>query len=531
MSSRIYLSIDFGSTYTKLTAIDLDKEEIISTARATTTVKTNVLTGFNMAFEELTKDLKDKLKDYEIVKKVACSSAAGGLKIIAIGLVPELTTEAAKKAALSSGGRVVKTYAFRLSPEDMEEISSLDYDILLLTGGTNGGNREYILDNARTLAENNIKKPIIIAGNEEVKEEIAEIFRTHNIEYYSSENVMPVVNKINVLPVKEVIREVFMNNIIKAKGMESIQKIVGNIIMPTPTAVMMAAEVFSQDNDDTIVIDIGGATTDVHSIGAGLPKANNIQLKGMEEPYSKRTVEGDLGMRYSALALYEATSLNKVREYLGSKDSKINIRENFEFRHENPDFVAETKDDIIFDEMMAMLCTEIAIDRHVGTLESIFSPMGTLFVQSGKDLTDVKYVIGTGGIINGKQGIYDQLTSEHGEKFPAEAAQYAIDNLQWDYKENALKKAKQYQDMMNMSTDAIRDQLVSEHGEKFTAEEAEYAIDLLSQQPDPKQYDGVILTVAHNEFCSIDFSFVRNQPTVLFDVKGILDKSLVHGRL
>jgi len=121
MSSRIYLSIDFGSTYTKLTAIDLDKEEIISTARATTTVKTNVLTGFNMAFEELTKDLNDKLKDYEIVKKVACSSAAGGLKIIAIGLVPELTTEAAKKAALSSGARVIKTYAFNLTDKDIED--------------------------------------------------------------------------------------------------------------------------------------------------------------------------------------------------------------------------------------------------------------------------------------------------------------------------------------------------------------------------------------------------------------------------
>ena len=94
--------------------------------------------------------------------------------------------------------------------------------------------------------KNNIKKPIIIAGNEEVKEEVAEIFKAHNIEYYSSENVMPVVNKINVLPVKEVIREVFMNNIIKAKGMESIQEIVGNIIMPTPTAVMMAAEIFQK---------------------------------------------------------------------------------------------------------------------------------------------------------------------------------------------------------------------------------------------------------------------------------------------
>ena len=91
----------------------------------------------------------------------------------------------------------------------------------------------------------------------------------------------------------------------------------------------------------------------------------------------------------------EAASLNKIREYLGSKDSKINIRENFKFRHQSPDFVAETEDDIIFDEMMAMLCTEIAMNRHVGTLESIFSPMGTLFVQNGKDLTDVKYVIGT----------------------------------------------------------------------------------------------------------------------------------------
>ena len=391
MSTCIYLTIDFGSTYTKLTVIDLDKKEIVATSRAMTTVKTDVLIGFNEAFEILENDLKNKLKSYEIIKKVACSSAAGGLKIIAIGLVPELTTEAAKKAALSSGARVIKTYAFNLTDKDIEEISELPYDMLLLTGGTNGGNREYILNNAKILAKNNIEKPIVIAGNEEVSEQIAEIFKEHNIEFYISENVMPVVNKINVIPVKEVIRKVFMKNIIKAKGMENVQKLVGDIIMPTPTAVMKAAEIFSKDENNSIVIDIGGATTDVHSIGKGLPKTNDIQLKGMEEPYSKRTVEGDLGMRYSSLALYEATSLNKIREYLGSKDSKINIRENF---------VAETEDDIVFDEMMAMLCTEIAMNRHVGTLESIFSPMGTLFVQNGKDLTDVKYVIGTGGILN-----------------------------------------------------------------------------------------------------------------------------------
>lgn len=78
-----------------------------------------------------------------------------------------------------------------------------------------------------------------------------------------------------------------------------------------------------------------------------------------------------------------------------------------------------------------------------------------------------------------KAGIYNQLTSEHGEGFPAEAAQYAIDNLEWDYKANALEKAKSYAENMSMSNSAIYDQLISEHGERFTVEEAQYAVDNL----------------------------------------------------
>ena len=78
-----------------------------------------------------------------------------------------------------------------------------------------------------------------------------------------------------------------------------------------------------------------------------------------------------------------------------------------------------------------------------------------------------------------KKGIYDQLVSEYGEKFPADAAQYAIDNVKADWNQNALKKAKTYQSDMNMSTSAIKEQLVSENGEKFTAEEAQYAVDNL----------------------------------------------------
>ncbi|MDF1511059.1 prophage antirepressor [Bacillus phage vB_Bacillus_1020A] len=78
-----------------------------------------------------------------------------------------------------------------------------------------------------------------------------------------------------------------------------------------------------------------------------------------------------------------------------------------------------------------------------------------------------------------KSGIYDQLVSEYGENFPPDAAQYAIDNIEWDWKENALKKAEQYAETMSMSNQAIYDQLISEHGEKFAPEEAQYAIDNL----------------------------------------------------
>lgn len=406
---ELYLAIDFGSTYTKLTAIDLTKKEILATASSLTTVNEDVTLGYSEAYKNLELMLNKKLGEnkYKIKYKNACSSAAGGLKIIAVGLVPDLTTKATKIAALSAGARVIKTYAFDLKKEDIEDIEATSYDILILSGGTNGGNREYIIKNAKALAQSQITKAIIVAGNESVQDEIREIFKDMKCEIYITENVMPVVNKINIDKLRKIIREVFMKNITKAKGMENIQNIVDSIIMPTPAAVIKAAELFSEGIKDEqnglgdlMVIDIGGATTDVHSIGKGLPKSNNIQLKGIEEPYSKRTVEGDLGMSYSAMALYEATTLNKIRAYLGSKESKIEIRENFKYREENPNFIPEQEEDVKFNEMMAMICTEIATNRHAGVLECIYSPMGTIFTQSGKDLTDVKYIIGTGGFIS-----------------------------------------------------------------------------------------------------------------------------------
>lgn len=404
---KAYLAIDFGSTYTKLTAIDLDNEVILATAKDITTVEDDIMIGFNKAFNKLKIEINKKINFDEInfVNKTACSSAAGGLKMVAIGLVPELTAEAAKKAALGAGARVIKTYAYELNSRELEEIKNTALDIILLAGGTDGGNKECIIHNAKMLAEFKVKIPVVVAGNKAATDEIENILKEAEIDCYITENVMPFINKLNVEPSREEIRKVFMNKIVKAKGMKKAEEFIKGILMPTPAAVLKASEILATGTDeeeglgDLIVVDIGGATTDIHSIAKGEPTKPSIMIKGLEEPYAKRTVEGDLGMRYSAIALLEASGTRKIRNYLHDSLKQIDVKAQCQFRHDNIKMVPQSEEEIRFDEAMAKAATELAMTRHCGVLECVYTPMGTMFNQSGKDLTETPYVIGTGGVI------------------------------------------------------------------------------------------------------------------------------------
>lgn len=404
---EIYLTIDFGSTYTKLTAIDLVDESILATAKAITTVESDVMLGFEEAFEKLKQNISEKIdfNSIKFVKKTACSSAAGGLKMMALGLVPELTADAAKKAALGAGARVIKTYAYELNHHELEEIKSSNVDIILLAGGTDGGNKECIIHNAKMIAEHELKVPVIMAGNKSAVDEVEKVFIEKNIYYKVTENVMPVLNKLNVEPAREAIRQVFMEKIVEAKGMKKAEELTTGILMPTPAAVLKAAEVLSKGTDsedgigDLIIIDIGGATTDIHSIAKGDPTKPGVILKGLEEPFSKRTVEGDLGMRYSAIALLEASSTKKLKNYLREEYKELDVRKHCQKRHDNIKMVPDSPEDKVFDEAMAMVATELAMERHCGILECLYTPMGTMFHQTGKDLLDTPCVIGTGGVI------------------------------------------------------------------------------------------------------------------------------------
>jgi len=395
------LLIDFGSTYTKLTAVDIENEEILATAKDLTTVNTDIMIGFNKAYEKLMESIGDKKVNF--VKKLACSSAAGGLKMVAIGLVPELTAEAAKRAALGAGARILGVYSYELNKHEIEEIKNKRPDIILLAGGTDGGNKDCIIHNAKLLAEHIKDVPIVVAGNKNANDEIEEIFNSAGVFYKITENVMPKLNTINVEPAREVIRNIFMQKIVEAKGMKNAENFINGILMPTPAAVLKAAKILADGTDkeegigELVIVDIGGATTDVHSIAKGDPSKPGVTLRGLQEPYAKRTVEGDLGMRVSAMSLFEAAGTRRIRKYI--PNTKYDIEERCKFLQQNVNVIPQTEEEYEFDEALGMVATEIAMERHVGTIESVYTPMGIIYSQVGKDLLNVKYLIGTGGVL------------------------------------------------------------------------------------------------------------------------------------
>ncbi|HHV86809.1 MAG TPA: DNA mismatch repair protein MutL [Petrimonas sp.] len=402
------LTADIGSTYTKLTAIDTVEKKILATSTAFTTIGTDVVEGFMSAYNKL----EQRVGEFRYDELLCCSSAAGGLKMVSLGLVPELTAKAAKLAAASAGAKVVKTYAFELSQAEQNEIFEINPDLVLLCGGTDGGNKEVILANARRLCR--VERPftVIAAGNKSASFELEEIFRASGKPFVITENVMPEFNKLNIEPARQKIKELFISRIIKAKGLSRIQKMCETDIIPTPLAVLNACELLSKGTKnvsglgDLLAVDIGGATTDVYSICSGKPTLENVTLKGLPEPVSKRTVEGDLGMRYSLPSLVGELDMDTLSEEL-SIDKSIAI-DWVTACTQNPDLLAEPgSPEQEIEELIARNAVKIAMERHAGTYQPVYTPFGQVFTLTGKDLSAVPFVIGIGGvIINARQPRY-----------------------------------------------------------------------------------------------------------------------------
>ncbi len=399
-----YLAVDFGSTFTKVTAIDGNAGVILGTANAFTTISTDVMKGFAEALGEL----HAQIGEFKYDKLLCCSSAAGGLAMVAVGLVPELTAKAAKMAAEGAGAKVIKTYAYEISGDEQREIGEINPDIVLLCGGTDGGNQDVIIANARHLAEVDRNFAIISAGNKSADREVREILQASSKRHIITQNVMPTFGKLNIEPAQKCIRDIFIERIIDAKGLSKAQEMTEYPIIPTPLAVLKGCELLSLGLKSSpgigefLAVDMGGATTDIYSMSKGESTMENVMLKGLPEPYAKRTVEGDLGMRYSLSFLLEAVGVENVAATAGASPEEV---ENWVSRcSASPETISpDSSRERRIEESLAHWGIAEAVRRHCGVMESAYSPMGEIFVLTGKDMSATLNVIGVGGVLKNSE--------------------------------------------------------------------------------------------------------------------------------
>lgn len=376
-----YLIAEIGSTTTVVTAFNFSNGvEVVGQGKGFTSVlEGDVTIGLRNAIKEI----EDSLGEYlEYGRMIATSSAAGGLKITVHGLVEDMTVKAAREAALGAGGIIKNVTAGRLRRTDLKKIKAINPNLIMIAGGTDYGERETALDNAELISAADFNIPVVYCGNIANQDEIKEIFEDK--ELYVIDNVYPKVDELNVEPARAIIQDAFEKNIVRAGGMDKIKEMVDGAIMPTPGAVMEATKLLYEMLGDVMVLDVGGATTDVHSVTDGSIEVLDILIT--PEPKAKRTVEGDIGVyvnRENVISLLNDYELEgKTREEIEGYIKPIPATE--EERH--------------WSRVLTQKAVNVAVDRHVGYIKRVFGA-GRKFSAYGKDLSMVKYIVGTGGAL------------------------------------------------------------------------------------------------------------------------------------
>lgn len=420
------LVAEIGSTTTVVNAfnnINGDCPDFIGQGQAPTTVFEggDARDGLSGAIDDLSKNLNASSIEYQDM--FATSSAAGGLKMTVHGLVYDMTAKAAKEAALGAGAIIHKVTAGKLRRTDLKEVKEIKPNIILIAGGVDYGERDTALYNAELIAGLNLNIPVIYAGNIENQEEIKLIFEDTNYELYIVDNVYPKIDLLNIESTREVIQNAFEKHIINAPGMKYIKEMVNENITPTPGAVMEASKMLSKYIGDLMTIDVGGATTDIHSVTDGSEAIGRISIN--PEPKAKRSVEGDLGVY---------VNMKNIVDIIGKEELQKELNLDVEEIMVNYLPIPKTENQIKFVERLAREAVIKSTLRHAGKIRNIYGSSGKTKIAEGKDLTEVKYVIGTGGALTRlpkRIEIMEFMTHFNISKellFPKENTQILVDN-------------------------------------------------------------------------------------------------------
>ncbi|OGO78953.1 MAG: DNA mismatch repair protein MutL [Clostridiales bacterium GWB2_37_7] len=408
----------------------------------TTVLNGDVTVGLKGAVENLRNNLKSD--DIEYDEMLATSSAAGGLRMTVHGLVYDMTVRAAKEAALGAGGIIKMVTAGKLRRTDLKKMQEINPNIILVAGGVDYGERETALHNFEAIAALRLNIPMIYAGNIENQDEIKEIAEEFGVKLYLVDNVYPKVDMLNVEPTRKVIQDAFEEHIIHAPGMSKVRDMVSGPIIPTPGAVMEAAKLLKNAIGDLVVFDVGGATTDVHSVTQGSEEINRILIS--PEPEAKRTVEGDLGVYVNLPHIVEKIGLENLKKEFEDAEELVG----------NAKPIPQTDREKQFIERLTKEAVLTSMERHAGNMRNFYGPSGKKTVAEGKDLTNVKYIIGTGGALTRLPNRLEILNyvSKYGkgmELYPTANAKVLIDNayimaslgvLSKRYPEDALQLMK-----------------------------------------------------------------------------------------
>ena len=419
---EIIIATDCGSTTTKAILIEKKGDTYRQTFRgeAPTTVEApfeDVTKGVLNAITEVEELSGRKILDGEHIITpnngntgadiyVSTSSAGGGLQMMVAGAVKAMTGESAQRCALGAGAIVMDVLASndgRADHEKIERIRQLRPDMMLLSGGTDGGTVTHVVELAQFLKAADpkprlgasYKLPVIYAGNNKAQPQVKEILDSSTA-LIITENLRPTLEKENLMPARHKIHDIFLEHVMQqAPGYPKLMKMVGAPIMPTPAAVGVMTEKFAKANNfNVLAVDIGGATTDVFSVFSGV---------------FNRTVSANLGMSYSISNVMAEAGLPNILRWLPFGLDEQDLRNRLKNKMIRPTTIPATVEDLQVEHAVAREALRLAFDQHKALAVGLKGVQQERSISDAFDQTasgaslinlmNLNYIIGSGGIL------------------------------------------------------------------------------------------------------------------------------------
>ncbi len=427
---KVILATDCGSTTTKAILIEKRDGEyrLMVRGEAPTTVEApfeDVTMGVLNAVAEVEELSGRKLLDDDgkIISPangnngtdvyISTSSAGGGLQMMVAGVVRSMTAESAERAALGAGAIVMDVIASndkRLPHQQIERIRHLRPDMILLSGGIDGGTTTHVVEIAELIAAadprprlgSGYNLPIIYAGNVKATDAVKETLEK-KVDLKVVDNIRPVLERENLGPAREEIHNLFMEHVMaQAPGYSRLMSWTDTPIMPTPGAVGLIIKTIADiENIEVVGVDIGGATTDVFSVFR--PEAN-------PEGEFNRTVSANLGMSYSVSNVFAEATLPNVMRWVPFHMDERDLRNRVKNKMIRPTTIPQSMEELIFEQAIAKEALRLAFIQHknFATVLKGIQQQRTIadaFEQSSSGATIVNMMtlnllVGSGGVLS-----------------------------------------------------------------------------------------------------------------------------------